>query len=407
MKRICLFFILLSCAVADNWSEVPSGVGQFHHLTTIKFFSPTTGFIGGSLGDILKTTDGGTTWVRKPSGFNNVTFFFIHFVDAQIGIISAGGGIICRTTNGGESWTQIVSPTSNHLFDGFFVNATTGYLCGQNATVLKTTNTGLTWTDLGQHDPGRDYLGCYYFSEAVGILPFSNLSIRKTMNGGLTYGNMFALSNFAKDITFINSQTGFVVGNGGFIDKTTDAGDSWTQVQATGQGYNLEAISFLNNQTGYAVGPRDGNLNGMIFKTVNQGTNWTLDTITQYTLIDVISNGSDIWVVGENGKIYHSGNPLSITQSSSEAPKKFSLAQNYPNPFNPTTHIAINIEKLADVRLVVYNMTGKEIQTLINEKLQPGIYKVNFDGSKLTSGIYFYTMTAGNFTDTKKMILVK
>jgi hypothetical protein len=96
-----------------------------------------------------------------------------------------------------------------------------------------------------------------------------------------------------------------------------------------------------------------------------------------------------------------------IGNPSTEIRSGFSLSQNYPNPFNPTTTIKFTIAKSSDVKIVVYNMMGREVQTLVNEKLKPGTYESSFDGSSLTSGVYFYKISAGDYSVTKKMMLKK
>ena len=88
-------------------------------------------------------------------------------------------------------------------------------------------------------------------------------------------------------------------------------------------------------------------------------------------------------------------------------PKSFSLSQNYPNPFNPTTTIEFQIPERSFVKLSVFNALGQEVAVLVDEEKSPGKYTVTFDGSKLSSGIYFYRLEAGNFVETKKMIFVK
>lgn len=87
--------------------------------------------------------------------------------------------------------------------------------------------------------------------------------------------------------------------------------------------------------------------------------------------------------------------------------KEFELFQNYPNPFNPTTNIMFAINKTENVSLKIYDMLGNEIQTLINEEMNAGSYVINFDGSGLASGLYLYKLTAGNRSETKKMMLMK
>jgi hypothetical protein len=100
-------------------------------------------------------------------------------------------------------------------------------------------------------------------------------------------------------------------------------------------------------------------------------------------------------------------------------PDKFLLSQNYPNPFNPSTLIRFNVGKTENgntclqhagktvTELVVYDIAGRLIQTLVKEELQPGTYEVTFNGSGLNSGVYFYKLTAGNFIQTRKMLLIK
>ena len=96
-----------------------------------------------------------------------------------------------------------------------------------------------------------------------------------------------------------------------------------------------------------------------------------------------------------------------ISQISSQIPQAFSLSQNYPNPFNPVTNLEFEIPKAGFVSLKIYDMLGKEISSLVNSNLNPGRYKYDFDAGSLTSGIYFYKLEAGNFSETKKMLLVK
>jgi hypothetical protein len=85
----------------------------------------------------------------------------------------------------------------------------------------------------------------------------------------------------------------------------------------------------------------------------------------------------------------------------------YSLDQNYPNPFNPATKITYSIPEGKNVKLTVYDMLGKEVTTLVNEYKASGSYTVPFNGSSLPSGIYIYTLQAGQFRDSKKLLLLK
>ena len=88
-------------------------------------------------------------------------------------------------------------------------------------------------------------------------------------------------------------------------------------------------------------------------------------------------------------------------------PETFALYNNYPNPFNPTTKIRYAIANTGFTSLKVYSLLGEEVASLINEEKTPGIYEVNFDSANLTSGTYLYKLQAGNFSQTKKMILLR
>lgn len=99
--------------------------------------------------------------------------------------------------------------------------------------------------------------------------------------------------------------------------------------------------------------------------------------------------------------------PIGISTISSEIPSEFNLHQNYPNPFNPVTNIRFEVPKSKHVKLSVYDVLGREITTLVNSELIPGIYEVQFHGGNLSSGIYFCQLTSENFISVKKMIVVK
>ncbi|MBN1543023.1 T9SS type A sorting domain-containing protein, partial [candidate division KSB1 bacterium] len=104
--------------------------------------------------------------------------------------------------------------------------------------------------------------------------------------------------------------------------------------------------------------------------------------------------------------------PTDVEDLDGTIPTVFALEQNYPNPFNPVTRIAYSIAGSVDVRLTVYNVLGKEVVTLVDEKQQPGFYEMVWDGRDMSgrqagSGLYFYKLIAGDFVKTHKMMLLK
>ncbi len=115
-----------------------------------------------------------------------------------------------------------------------------------------------------------------------------------------------------------------------------------------------------------------------------------------------------------NGILYgDTSTVVGINQISTEIPDKFFLSQNYPNPFNPVTKIKFDIPNTPSpsgrvgVGLIIYDALGKEVQILVNQQLSPGTYEVDFDGSNLPSGVYYYKLETNNFSETKKMVLIK
>jgi hypothetical protein len=98
---------------------------------------------------------------------------------------------------------------------------------------------------------------------------------------------------------------------------------------------------------------------------------------------------------------------LNIDPISAEIPKLFKLYNNYPNPFNPSTKLRFDIPKAGFTKLVVYDLLGRQSAVVLAQELKAGKYEIAFDGSALSSGVYFYKLVSGNFVDTKKMLLVK
>jgi hypothetical protein len=144
---------------------------------------------------------------------------------------------------------------------------------------------------------------------------------------------------------------------------STDGGLRWKKTFTGSQ--RTSSMYFVNNNTGWAFG-----VYGTILKTTN------------------------------GGSVFVNNNSLVV-------PEGYELFQNYPNPFNPSTTIEYSISKESRVSIIVYDITGREIETLVNEVKRAGYYTVQFNASRLSSGIYFYRITSGDFVQTKKMVLIK
>ena len=171
-----------------------------------------------------------------------------------------------------------------------------------------------------------------------------------------------------------------------------ESGTGWNQYTASGYGNRR----LVMNIGGLNINPGDTQTI-VVAQIVSQGSN-NLNSVTKLKQDAVyVKNvfNTNFTTVGIKNNI------------SSEIPKGFSLSQNYPNPFNPVTKINYELRIMNYVSLMVYDVLGNEVKTLVNENKSPGSYEVEFDGSGLSSGIYFYQLVTERFSDTKRMILVK
>ncbi|RPI17612.1 MAG: T9SS C-terminal target domain-containing protein [Ignavibacteriae bacterium] len=223
---------------------------------------------------------------------------------------------------------------------------------------------------------------------------------------------------------FINSLTGWRAY--GSMRKTTDGGLNWTtQTLPSGGNFVISQItrfSNVNKDTIWGVGghvfyPQNGN-RGVIYRTTNGGNNWLFqipDTsihISFYEYVKFINKNTG-WALPLTAGVHTTtgGDPVFYTgvkQVVVNTPGVYFLFQNYPNPFNPSTTIRFEIRNTSSVKVTVFDITGKEVSNLLDERKSPGKYQVDFSGLGYSSGVYFYSMIIdGNIIDTKKMILIK
>ncbi len=212
---------------------------------------------------------------------------------------------------------------------------------------------------------------------AIGTTTFSSSNI------------LFLAMNAATSVTAADSNTYFAI----YFTISYNSGNTWAQPERISppiplKDYRYVSMSHLNE------------LN-------NLGYQWAVQMIVQthdYAGVfapaqppgpsDFVSMVLDVGIIG-------------INQIGNSVPENFSLEQNFPNPFNPKTIINYGLRVTSYVSLKVYDVTGKVVATLVNEKQSAGTYQIEFDGSGLPSGVYFYQLIAGDFTDTKSMMLIK
>ncbi len=418
----------------NSWIGRPTGTSSI--LSDVFFLDDNTGWIVGDLGVLLKTTNGGWNWTSYSSGTNNRLTGII-FTNADNGIIIGRWGMIMRSTDGGESWFSQPSGTGNSFHDISFANENDGLIVGVGGTILKTTDGGVNWTS--QASGTNNFLnGVSFIDSNIATIVGHDGIILRTTNGGLDwYLQTSGVTNPFYGVFFINTMIGTVVGGDGVILRTVDGGVPVELVSFTAEFLESEEAVQLNwstatesNNSGFEIERASskttlgqegwetiGFVPGFGTTTEPKSYSFTDEEVTtgvyKYRLKQIDFDGS-----------FEYSNEVEIEIDFT--PKEFVLHQNFPNPFNPSTKIRYSIPSVtlrqaqSDilVTLIVYDILGNEIATLVNEEKTAGVYEVEFNSSSInhqtSSGIYFYQLKvypasggAGSFVETKKMILLK
>ncbi len=332
------------------------------------FVNALTGFISTAISgnpwfyQVRKTTDGGANWqflYSSPMDYINN----LYFINEMTGFRS-GGQTIYKTTDGGSIWTAITTPSS-YLKKILFLDTANGYYLDEYYYFFKTSNGGFNWNQINLPS-GTIYNDFFYTDSLNGYLAGTNDSglVLKTTDGGYNWHRTFTSSEQINIIKFYNKNVGYMIGDSSKFYRTSNAGINWVR-QYPDSSFRYNDFSFINIYTGWIVGNRD-----LVLKT---------------------TNGGSTFINNSNNKIISS----------------YFLFQNYPNPFNPITNIKFDVSKSSNVILKIFDVTGREISTLINEKLNPGTYETQWNAIEYSSGIYFYRIEAGDYRETKKMILIK
>lgn len=414
--------ILRTTDAGISWS--PPQINQANQqLFDVKFVTKEVGFAVGE-NNIVKTTDAGNTWFAQPySGAGWV--MGVYFFDTVNGFTVDLGGMIKHTTDGGNTWsivTTLPSPTPLRRID--FSDSLTGVICGGLGTITRTTDGGATWN-----------------------------IVRQTPT---------PISEELFDVQFIDESTAYAVGPYGVI-KSSDKGLNWVYEKSSA--LNLNGIHFFNSENGVVVGYASAILRAkssvspqflvenrqILFPQTPIGTT-AYDTITIKNIgnipliISNVSSSNTIFAINpSSATIEPSGNKLFIVSFSPDSlneysgnlifvhngdpstdtifvsgqgvttvelsepgiPQNFYLYQNYPNPFNPVTSIRFDLPKESHVEIKVFNIIGQKVATLVNTELKAGYHKIEWDASKLPSGIYFYQFLSENIKLIKKGVLAK
>lgn len=400
--------------------------GDRVNFNAIKFLDPNLGYILGDRGFILKTTDGGNTWINKsiPTHLNLNDLTYYCWNNMNIIYVASDSSIVYKTNDFGDTWDTLSmrnilnvnlktiaaapfgvvaagqsgaiglidvihnnkyslekTPFRGNMTSSYFYITSQGYITGEdgafyhviinNRTMASASGGGAPYKIVSTNFTFSDLNQVYFFRGLGFIVGKYGVLLKTKYFGGFANGYVWtkSLINITnpKGVQFVDSTNGFICGGGGVLLRTTDGGNNWSNIQ-TNINTTLSRIWFVNKQTGFMIGP-----NGLFVKTDNgAGTN-------ESTLLDVKES----------------------------EPESFYLSQNYPNPFNPETSISYNLPQENFVSLKVFDLLGREVAVLKSEFQKQGKYNVVFDGSDLSSGIYFYVLRINDHMESRKMILLK
>ncbi len=320
---------------------------------------------------VYVSADNGTTWTQMNNGLfgaGGQTIIDLLVRGDSIYAGTAGAGIFIRDLNESNGWSHY----SNGLYFEISYNINSLKLidniiyagAGGNGTFYKNDGTSTLWQEVKFGDLQSQPLimndiiklnSEFIISATYGLYKSKDGINWNYYNPGIGFSWN---SNFA-----VHGQKIFVhLSKGGgrtFLFESTDYGESWNFLEQQ-DGNEIYYMTVVDNKL----------LAGKFFGL------WYLDLNTTEVDDDIISDG-------------------------------FVLHQNYPNPFNPVTKISYSIPKSGFVSLKIYDVLGKEISTLVNNEMKAGIHEIEFNGSNLASGVYYYQLRSGNFSETKKFVLIK
>jgi photosystem II stability/assembly factor-like uncharacterized protein len=409
----------------DYWVRQVSPTAA--NLKNCFFINNNTGWISGEAGTIINTTNAGINWNFQQSNVSN-DIQSIFFINERLGWAIAYevmpdtnsflGTRILKTTDGGSSWINYMYPVENKFMRSiYFLDSLTGFMAGAPITIVRTGNAGFSWENMDTDSSlqlGLPVENISFINDQVGFAcgGFRDIagSMWTTTNGGFNWKGLIIAPEPFMDLYIFNPVKAIAVGGdfeyGSSFVSTTNQGHSWNYDTLGTFGIG-NAVDFRTPYEGWiALG-----IAQKFSFTRDTGNTWnSFYTPDSVSLNDIqFTDSLHGWAVGYNGVILKYLNTKSAINSSEDVnhPESFSLEQNYPNPFNPRTIIRYSVSGFRFITLKIFDVLGNEITTLVNKKHIPGSYEIEFDAGNLPSGIYYYKLLSEDRSITKKMVVIK
>ncbi len=374
----------------DDWQSIFGGDGFY---VTVDYTNPNIIYAESQFGNLGKSTDGGFNFFSALNGIPSTepTNWSTPVVmdPNNHSKLYYGTNKLYRTTDGAQSWNA-VSPSLTDYVPGSRLGTITTidiaptdsnviYVGTDDSHVWVTTDNGNNWDDISSTLP-------YRWVTRVKVDPNNKNNIYVTFSG----------------LKWRDPQP--------HVFKSTNMGQNWTDISSNLPDAPVDAFAVdYNDPNRLYLGNDVG-----AFVSFNGGNKWYIlgGNLPAVPVNDMkIHPTQNYLAIGTHGRSMYKidlNNIVAFTEENNfNTVNNFELYQNYPNPFNPSTTIKYNITGNNFVSLKVYDLLGKEVAALVNETKQAGSYQVNFNGSSFPSGVYFYKLTYGNKSITKKMILLK
>ena len=369
-------------------------------------FSGNNLYVGTYHDGVFRTSDNGYHWLQINNGLTNTDIRALASNDTSLFAGSFGNGVF-YSNNAGENWITANFGIENSRIIALSLNDNYLFASDYDTGLFRSSDNGNSWTQINN---GLGY-------HIVYSLKANNSALFAGTSDGLyistNNGDLWIARNNGLELCqihcLINIDSLIIVGTAGTLEisegiyRSTDYGNTWSNVYPEAGSFG----SMANYDTNVIAGSEFG-----IFISTDLGINWRpfskgivyIEVISTFLFINSYIFGGTIL-----GKVYRRpySQITSIDEESKELFSNFELSQNYPNPFNLSTTISYQIPGREFVSLKVYDILGREIATLVNEEKPAGSYEMQFTGNGLTSGIYFYKLKAGNYSETKKMILIR
>lgn len=447
------FGVLRSLDEGETWLDISYLNPNFPGLTQGNIFSLATNASGdlfaGTYGDgVFSLTKNHTQWRNTKKGLPAQVNTLV--ADSQ-GIVYAGteGGGVHRTTDKGSTWIQSI----NFLPDSYpyvraLIATSNGSLFAGTGTggVYKSTNQGQTWLNTGLKNVTVTSLS---FDSFNNLFATTNSGIFRSHDSGLTWiSTSNGLSSFFLLGVPLDMGQGqlFLTSSQGLF-TSTNQGDKWTQLAFADT--VLRAI-FLSRNSKVLVSTQIGPGQNGLFESLDTCKSWRQVAFPPHELIttftsdkagNIFALGGSVWYSSDEGKtwisvssglsvssltslviapdghsytgtfgdgVYRSQSAVTLLQNdNSGIPHFFLLSQNYPNPFNPSTIIEFVLPRSSLVSLHIYDLIGRQVAELVNEWLESGSYKSQWNGTGWPSGAYLYQLKVADRTETRKLLLLR